>query len=203
MVKDAQFNDDAFANLEALKKAAEEAAQKYEDGKKKQAEVISNKINTLVTTAQFSADQFYESCFSSLVTDSEQAIPIAIKMLKETQAGDDKIHKAFRDAGLLVTLGQSIGPRAGGTADSATTGKKTRTKSFMYKLEPGEREKLDSGDITEGVHRHDPAFWCPTMGKSETKPDWFFSKDKSTSARFVRSEEEDKLYKEHAKSRSK
>ena len=176
--------EDVISQLAAAQKSMQDAKETYEKLKRKAADDLATKINNLVETAQFDAEEFYSRCFSSLIKNSDTAISIATKMLNKYKPDDSLLLNALKQEGLLTSL-SAYKNKKDGTAVRQKSGE-PRKISYKYKLEDGEKEKLDSKLIKDGMHRHDPAFWCPKQGATASKPDWF----SNSSVEFIASQEE-------------
>lgn len=185
VVEDAE---DVISQLEAAKKSMQDAKDTYEELKEKAADNLATKINDLVETAQFDAEEFYSRCFSTLIKDSDTAISIATQMLNTYKPDDSLLLSALNKGGLLTSVSVQK-KKKDGTAVRQKSGE-PRKISYRYKLEEGEQEKLRNNLIKEGMHRHDPKEWCPKQGATKNKPDWFNDKY----AEFVISKEEKEQY---------
>jgi hypothetical protein len=179
---------DVASQLAAAEKSMQDAKDAYEKLKKKAADDFATKINALVKTAQFDAEEFFSRCFSTLIKDSDTAISIATQMLNTYKPDDSFLLNALNKGGLLTSVSVRKNKKDG-TAGQRKSGE-PRKISYRYKLEEGEQEKLRNNQIKEGMHRHDPAHWCPKQGASKSKPDWFNDRY----AEFVISKEEKEQY---------
>ena len=179
---------DILAQLEHAMKKKEDAEREYRELKKNLSSTITAEINNLIKSASIEPMALYESCIANMTMSADEALEMSASLILKAGVPDSQAFNILKSHRALVSV--SAAGRGEGSKERSA-----RAMVFRYKLEAGEKDLMESGKITEGVHRHDPEFWCPKRKSDKNPEDWYDVPGKF--AEFVRTAEESARYKKY------
>ena len=185
-VKSTEVEEDVLAQLEEARRLKEKADQHLAELEKRSTAEITKKINVLIKSVSLEPMSLYDACIASMSINSDVALQMAARLI---------LKAGLPDAQSLAILKSHLALRSVSSESAKEKGEKgSRTMFFLYMLDPGEKDAIDGGLMTEGVHRHDPAYWCPRR-ESGKNPEWY--NEENRWAEFKRTADESAIYKNY------